>query len=345
MARRPVALVIGLLVAVLGLGACSGAGAVTQASAAEAATGTSSGVASSLEITTTGPSTGGTATAAVAALETSTTPHAGARPVTSGTAATIKMTATIAALLPQNATVLAAQQAALEDDGGTQWVVVYRVPGPNGATAPYPPPSTHLAILQHAPAGWSIAKSIDQGFALAAHMQILPIDGRQAVVLQYGTGAHAAGLLIVRFDGILDFSVVFDATSDAGMAVKDLNNDGTYQVVRTWSPYCGSFVASPDITIVYAWRNGRFVDATRAVPALIARDTATFQAALARPGAAWKPDGLACLHASLGFLASESGNTTEAAAQMQEARQADSAYDVSRIAKLAAGQPLATRGT
>jgi hypothetical protein len=139
--------------------------------------------------------------------------------------------------------------------------------------------------------------------------------------------------------------VVFDATSDAGMAVRDLNNDGAYQVVRTWSPYCGSFVASPDITIVYAWRNGRFVDATSTFPKVIANDMAKFQAALTRSGANWKPADLACLHASLGFLASESGNTTEAAAQMQEARQVDSAYDVGRIAKLAAGQPLATRGT
>jgi hypothetical protein len=343
-ARRPVALVIGLLVAVLGLGACSGTGAVTQASAAEAATGTSSSVASDV-IAVTSTVTMGTAAAVVTTLETSTTPQARAPVATNSTASAAQLPAAVAALLPPNATVLAAQRAQLQDDGSTQWIVAYRLPGPDGAKAPYPPPSTHLAILQHAPAGWSVAKSIDQGFALAAHVQVVPIDGRQAVALQYGTGAHDAGLLIIRYDGVLDYAVVFDATSDAGMAVRDLNNDGAYQVVRTWSPYCGSFVASPDITIVYAWRNGRFVDATSTFPKVIANDMAKFQAALTRSGANWKPADLACLHASLGFLASESGNTTEAAAQMQEARQADSAYDVGRIAKLATGEPLATRGT
>jgi hypothetical protein len=344
-ARKPVALVIGVLLALLGLCACSGAGPVTLASAAGVGTGTASGVASNPTLSAAVSVTDGAVRAAETTRATPAPLRAMPPAATSSTTATIRVPAAIAALLPQNATLLAAQQAQLRDDGSTQWVVVYRVPGPNGATALYPPPSTHLAILQHAPAGWSIAKSVDQGFALAAHMQVLPIDGRMAVALQYGTGAHAAGLLIVRYDGVLDYAVVFDATSDAGMAVKDLNEDGMYEVVRTWSPYCGSFAASPDLTIVYAWRNGRFAVATSAFPAVIAKDTATFQAALTRSGADWKPDGLACLHASLRFLASESGNTTEATAQMQEAKQADSAYDVSRITKLAAGQPLVPSGT
>ncbi|HEV7213955.1 MAG TPA: hypothetical protein VGP33_02440, partial [Chloroflexota bacterium] len=88
--------------------------------------------------------------------------------------------------------------------------------------------------------------------------------------------------------------------------------------------------------------NGSFVDATSKYPAVIAKDTLKFRAALTRPGTNWTPAGLACLHASLAFLAGESGNAADAATQMQAAGQADSSYDVSRIAKLAAGQPLRT---
>jgi hypothetical protein len=102
--------------------------------------------------------------------------------------------------------------------------------------------------LQDAPAGLAVAKSINQGFALGMQLRIISIAGRQAVAMEYGTGAHAVGLLIVRYDGVLDYAVVFDATSDAGMAQQDLSHNGAVEVVRTGSPYGGSFVASPYIS-------------------------------------------------------------------------------------------------
>jgi hypothetical protein len=308
------------------------------------------GPVSAAALTTTSQTTGGrgvtavnaaptadTASAASRVGRTSASPVPASRSATSATAA-VQLPVGVAALLPAQAAVIAALQAHLRDDQSSQWAVAYRLPG--AGSAPYPPPSTHLVILQDAPAGWSVAKSINQGFALGADLQLVSLAGRQAVALQYGTGAHAAGLLVLRYDGALDYAVVYDATSDAGMALRYLTNDGNPEVVRTWSPYCGSFVASPNISIVYAWRRGRFVDATSSFPAVIAGDTAHFQAALTRAGANWAPAGLACLHASLSFLATEADQPAEAAAQLRAAKQADVSYDTGRIARLAAGEPV-----
>src|SRR5207249_3484978 len=99
------------------------------------------------------------------------------------------------------------------------------------------------------------------------------------------------------------YAVVFDGSSNSpNFALRDLRGDGTPEVVKGWSPYCGSYAASPRLITIYEWRKGQFVAATGSYPAQVEQAAETFRAALGRPQY-YDAEGMACLHAALGYLA------------------------------------------
>lgn len=135
-------------------------------------------------------------------------------------------------------------------------------------------------------------------------------------------------------------AVVFDAVADS-FQFRDLDGDGSAEVVKAWSPCSQSHAASPRLNSVYAWQNGAYAVATSRFPEIIARDTAAFQAALARANAsqttpAWSSQDKACLHDALAYLAELSGNTTKADAQYAQIKQLAPTYDLQTVKKAAA---------
>jgi hypothetical protein len=132
---------------------------------------------------------------------------------------------------------------------------------------------------------------------------------------------------------------VFDGVADS-VQLQDVDQDGSAEVVKAWSPFCQSHAASPRLDTVYAWENGAYAAATGRYSAVLARDTASFQAAVARSNSTqttppWAPGDKACLHDALAYLAELSGNKTEADAQYAQVKQLDPGYDLQTIRKAA----------
>ncbi|MFI5268316.1 MAG: hypothetical protein ACHQ7M_13160, partial [Chloroflexota bacterium] len=173
---------------------------------------------------------------------------------------------------------------------------------------------------------------------LGAKLQIVNVDKLPTAAVSFGIGANSSGMWLLRSDG-MGYSVIYDGAGD-GVSLQDLDGDGTPEVVRTWSPFCQSHVASPRLTTVYAFKDGRYVEATAEFPQEIAKDASAFNAAIARANdpsttPAWKPADQACLHASLALLAREAGNASEAQAQTAQAKQLDPSYDLAALEKRA----------
>lgn len=235
------------------------------------------------------------------------------------------------ALFPSGVTVIDSQSLGANE---TMAVVVAmaRSAAPSGGSTP---PMAELAIIDKTQSGWRLAKAIVQDFAQAPKLDLVQVGGVPAAGLEYHTGANSQGLVVVR-----NSAVVFDGVADS-VQFQDLDQDGSAEVVKSWSPFCQSHVASPRLDTVYAWTDGIFAPATRRYPAVLARDTASFQAGVTRANSAqtspaWTARDKACLHASLAYLAGLSGNSTEADAQNAQVRQLDPSYDPQTIAIQAA---------
>ncbi len=148
-------------------------------------------------------------------------------------------------------------------------------------------------------------------------------------------------MLVVRGD-----SVVYDGVADS-VILEDLDGDGVPEVVKSWSPFCQSHVASPRLSTVYAWRHGEYEVATGDFGDVLAKDRANFQAAVERAELStatpvWTAGQKACLHDALGYIAQEAGEAAQAQAQFDQVRALDPTYDVDAIAKAAAGIPTRT---
>jgi hypothetical protein len=243
----------------------------------------------------------------------------------------------LAALLPAGATVIATKPM-----GANAMAVLAGLPGPPGTPSiASGPAAAELAVVATTPAGPRLMKAVTQPFAQAPTLDVQPVAGQPAAGMAYHTGANSAGLLVVRAE-----AVVYDGVAD-NVQLQDVDGDGSAEVVKDWSPFCQSHAASPRLTTVYAWQDGGFAAATSKFPPVIAKQTASFQAAVTRANdpattPAWTPGAKACLHDSLAYLASLSGDRAQAAVERAQVQQLDPAYDLDAIAKAAAGQPAKT---
>jgi hypothetical protein len=214
------------------------------------------------------------------------------------------------------------------------------VPKPEGSGPPLPP-DAELAIASGTPAGWRLHKAVIQQFAEKPSLNVEAVASVPAAGMAYYTGANSQGLVVIR-----GRNVVYDDVAD-NIQLQDVNGDGSAEVVKAWSPFCGSHAASPRLRTVYAWQGGAYVPATGQFREVLAQDTASFQAAVARANSPqtsppWSAVARACLHDSLAYLADLAGDATQAAAERAQVRQLDPAYDVDAVAKAAAGQPSQT---
>src|SRR5581483_2668457 len=153
-------------------------------------------------------------------------------------------------------------------------VVLLALTGQPAASAGSMPPMAELAIVSKTPSGWRLAKAVIQSFAQAPKLDAtVQIDHVPAVGVEYHTGANSQGLIVVRNN-----AVVFDAVADS-FEMRDLNDDGSAEVIKSWSPFCQSHVASPRLNTVYVWESGSYAPATDRFPSVIAQDTTSFQGA------------------------------------------------------------------
>lgn len=242
----------------------------------------------------------------------------------------------LASLFPSGATIIDSKPL-----DNTTAVLVTLSGAPPRPSVPPGPPDAELAIASNTPAGWRVDKAVIQQFAQAPLLTVEQVAGVPAAGMAYRTGANSQGMVVIR-----NQAVVYDAVADS-VQLQDLNGDGSAEVVKSWSPFCGSHAASPRLDTVYAWQGGQYVEATSHFANVIAKDTANFQAAIARANsaqttAAWTPTAKACLHDSLAYLAGLSGNPVQAAAERAQVSQLDPSYDVLAVSKAAAGEPAQT---
>jgi hypothetical protein len=248
--------------------------------------------------------------------------------------------ADVAKLLPAGAEVSAAQQAAMRGGSEQSWVILYTLPNPPGSPSGSQRFNAQLSIADRTPGGWRLAKTMGEVGPVGAKLEIATVDKLPAAAVSFGVGANSSGMWLMRADGP-SYAVIYDGTGD-GISLQDLNSDGTPEVVRQWSPFCQSHVASPRLTTVYAFKGDRYVASTSLFPGAVAKDAANVNAALTRAAdpatkPAWQPADKACLHAALALVAGEAGNYPEQQAQTAQAKQLDPSYDVAGLAKLAAG--------
>lgn len=234
-----------------------------------------------------------------------------------------------AAALPSGAAVLDTKS--IGSGNAARQAILASMPQPSGA-----PPLIELAIVDKVPAGWRLETAVTKSFALGPKLETASVGGQQAAGVTYHTGANSAGLLVIRGN-----SVVFDGVAD-DVQLQDLNGDGTPEVVKSWSPFCQSHVASPRLTTVYAWQDGMYAVATGQFKNVLAHDAVNFQAAVARANQAsttpaWTPGQKACLHDALAYIAQEGGDSAQAQAEQAQVRQLDPSYGVDAISKAAAG--------
>lgn len=244
--------------------------------------------------------------------------------------------ADLLALFPSGATIVDTKPL-----GNTRAVLVTLRGAPPRPSAPPSPLDAELAVASNTPAGWRLDKAVIQQFAQAPLLTVELVAGVPAAGMAYHTGANSQGMVVIR-----NQAVVYDAVADS-VRLQDLNGDGSAEVVKTWSPFCGSHAASPRLDAVYAWQGGQYVESTSHFPAVIAKDTANFQAAVTganspQTGPVWTPAAKACLHDSLAYLAGLAGDAAEAAAERAQVSQLDPNYDVDAVSKAAAGEPAQT---
>jgi hypothetical protein len=224
--------------------------------------------------------------------------------------------------------------------GDSAAAVLVKLPGaPASGSVPPGPPAAELATVSSPSNNPVLAKAVIQEFAQNPLLAVHPVGGKATAAMVFRTGANSAGLIAIRDD-----AVVYDGTAD-DVQLQDLDGTGSSEIVKSWSPFCGNHAASPRLTTVYAWQAGQFVSATSRFPAVINKDMAAFQSALAKAGqdtVIWTPTAQACLHDGLAYLAGLSGEAARAAAEQAQVRKLDPSYDVDAVSKAAAGEPAET---
>lgn len=230
----------------------------------------------------------------------------------------------VAAALPPDASLVTATQDELTGDGTVDWALVYTTPGssPTG----FPVPQTHLAIAAPGADSWFLAAQLDPGFTLGGTLQIADVAGTDAVVFIAGVGAHSQRMSVLRWDGA-EFATVFDQESNnPSLQLHDIDGDGVPEVVNRWSAYCQAYFTSPTLLSVYRWDGVGYSEATGDFPALVDEARAGVLRAFDRSGD-WRPDGVACLHGALAYLAATEGDTDTVAIECGTAAAIDAAWD------------------
>lgn len=228
--------------------------------------------------------------------------------------------AEVAALLPAECTVHAAQPADLTGTGEQAWAVLYTTPAADSEFIQ----DAHLAIVVPGAGGWVVARTVSIELVHVAELRLVALGELPAVVLRAGVGAHASQLAVVRWTGS-EFATVFAGGSNSpGIDLEDVDEDGVPEVVNYWSPYCEAYAVSPHLVTVYRWDGAAFVEETGRYPDLLAAVEASVRAAL-EEAVTWSSGGRGCLHGALAYLAERRGDLDAAAAEYCQAWTLDSA--------------------
>lgn len=254
-------------------------------------------------------------------------------------AQTTDVPADVVAVLPQDATVLAAVSGDLTGDGATGWAVLYTQPDSSVTGYPITTPSV-AAVLPDGNGGWSVGTTRSIKAAVGSHLSLANIGGVESIVFDAGVGAHAQQLIVLRWAG-REFRTVFEQTDNTpNMALRDVDGDGVLEVVQQFSTYCEAYFTAPRLVAVWGWNGFQFVEDTGRYPAAIASAQADVQSAFTHADSDnWRADGVACLHGALAYLADKSGDQATAAAECANAHSIDPTW-VAEWAPAACGAVL-----
>jgi len=237
-------------------------------------------------------------------------------------AQTSNVPADVAAALPQGATVVMGASGDLTNQGQTDWAVVYTLPVTleNGVTIARP----SLAILLPSASGWTVSATVTMDFGVGANVYLAGIGDTNAAVFTAGVGAHAERMIILRWNG-KDFHTIFDQTDNTpGLQLVDVDGDGVPEVVKEFSSYCEAYVTAPRLVEVWGWNGFQYVEDTNRYPGAIATAWTDVTNAFTRANTdGWRPDGIACLHGALAYLADKAGDQQTANAECAKAHNID----------------------
>lgn len=238
-------------------------------------------------------------------------------------AQTTDVPADVAAALPDGATVLSGASGDLLGTGSVEWAVVYTLPDTSPTGMPIQTPYVG-AVLPDGNGGWKVSASASIPYAVAATAYLADVGGINGIVFSGGVGAHAQQMVILRWGG-REFRKVFDQTDNTpNMSLIDVDGDGVLEVVKQFSSYCEAYVTAPRLVEVWGWNGFQYVEDTGRYPTAIAGSLAEVQNAFSRSVTDnWRPDGVACLHVALAYLADKSGDQATASAECAAALQID----------------------
>jgi hypothetical protein len=221
-------------------------------------------------------------------------------------------------MLPRPAQLRMAFPAALESPESRQWVVVYEMPREFT-------PDVHLIVARATGEGWTAAARVAHDWANASSVDVLTVDRRPSIFFSAGVGAHGSQLIVLRWDGSAYRTIFEGGSNSPGLTPVDLDGDGTPEIFDAWSPYCGSYAASPRLVTIFRWNGSRYEEATAAFPSSVANMERPFRVALAT-GIDLSPTDQACLYWSLGYLAEHAGRPRDAQQAYAEATALDPGF-------------------
>jgi hypothetical protein len=238
-------------------------------------------------------------------------------------AQTTDVPADVIAVLPQDATVLSGASGDLTGDGALSWAVLYTQPDSTPSGFAITTPSV-AAVLPDGNGGWTVKTTVSIKAAVGSRVYLADVGGVNGIVFDAGVGAHAQQMIILRWAG-REFRTVFDQTDNTpNMALVDLDGDGVLEVAQQLSSYCQAYFTAPRLVAVWGWNGFQYVEDTGRYPTAIAAVQLDVQNAFARSVSDnWRPDGVACLHGALAYLADKSGDQPTAEAECANAHSID----------------------
>ena len=229
----------------------------------------------------------------------------------------------VVALLPKDATVVSAISGDLTNDNTAGWAALFteQQTTPSG----YPITISSVAVvLPDNTGGWTVKKMVSITAGGAPQLSLTDVGGVNAVVFSGIVGAHSQQLIILRWRNG-EIATIFDQTDNTpNMALTDLDGDGVPEVDVQFSSYCQAYYTAPRLVAVWGWNGFQYVEDTQRYPDAIAAAQADVQNAFQRAQTDnWRPDGVACLHGALAYLADKAGDQATAAAECATALSID----------------------